>query len=53
MTLAATLAAMPVEAREKAELLILTNAIGAVESGMNYAAVGDGTKAVGAFARLC
>jgi len=49
MTLAATLAAMPVEARDKAELLILTNAIGAVESGMNYAAVGDAGKAVGAW----
>lgn len=49
ITLAATLAAMPVEAREKAHLLILTNAIGAVESGMNYAAVGDGGKAVGAW----
>jgi len=49
ITLAATLAAMPVEAREKAHLLILTNAIGAVESGMNYAAVGDGKKAVGAW----
>ena len=49
ITLAATLAAMPVEAREKAHLLILTNAIGAVESGMNYAAVGDAGKALGAW----
>jgi len=49
MTLAATLAAMPAEARDKAHLLILTNAIGAVESGMNYAAVGDGGKALGAW----
>jgi hypothetical protein len=49
ITLAATLAAMPIEAREKAHLLILTNAIGAVESGMNYAATGDSGKAVGAW----
>lgn len=49
MTLAATLAAMTPEAREKAHVVILTNAIGAVESGMNYAAVGDGGKAVGAW----
>ena len=49
LTLAAMLAAMPTEAREKAHLMILTNAIGAVESGMNYAAVGDGKKAVGAW----
>lgn len=49
MTLAATLAAMPAEARDKAHLTILTNAIGAVESGMDYAAVGDGGKALGAW----
>jgi len=49
ITLAATLAAMTPPDREKAHLLILTNAIGAVESGMNYAAVGDNSKAVGAW----
>lgn len=49
ITLAATLAAMPIEAREKAHLVILTNAIGAVESGMDYAAVGDAGKALGAW----
>ena len=49
ITLAATLAAMnPVE-RDHAELVILTNSIAAVESGMNYAARGDSGKAVGAW----
>jgi len=49
LTLAAVLAAMPAEAREKAQVVVLTNAIGAVESGMNYAAIGDGGRALGAW----
>jgi hypothetical protein len=49
LTLAAALAAMTPPQRDHAEMVILTNSIGAVESGMNYAAKGDGGKAVGAF----
>lgn len=49
VTLAAALAVMTPPEREHAELVILVNSIGAVESGMNYAAVGDRGKAVGAW----
>jgi len=48
-TLAMTLAAMTPADRERAEYVILANSIAAVESGMNYEAIGDGGKAVGAW----
>lgn len=49
ITLAAALAAMnPIE-RDHAELVILTNCIGQVESGMDFAAKGDRGKALGAW----
>jgi len=44
-----TLAAMTPGDRTKAELVVLVNCVGSVESGMDYAAVGDGGKAVGAW----
>jgi len=48
-TLALTLAAMTPGDRQKAELVVLVNCVGQIESGMNHAAVGDGGKAVGAW----
>lgn len=48
-TLALTLAAMTPDARDKAELVILTHAIAQVESGGDYKAVGDHGKALGAW----
>lgn len=48
-TLALTLAAMTPPDRERAEFVILVNCISQVESGANYAAVGDKGAAVGAW----
>ena len=48
-TLALTLAAMTPGDRQKAELVVLVNCVGQIESGMDYAAVGDAGKAVGAW----
>ena len=48
-TLAMTLAAMNPADRAMAEMVILTNSVGAVESGLKYDAEGDGGKAVGAW----
>lgn len=48
-TLALTLAAMTPPDRERAEFVILVNCISQVESGANYAAVGDNGAAVGAW----
>lgn len=47
--LAAALAAMTPPEREAAELMILTNTIGQIESGGNYKAVGDKGAALGAW----
>ena len=48
-TLAITLAAMTPGDRQKAELVVLVNCVAQIESGMDYAATGDGGKAVGAW----
>ena len=44
-----TLAAMNPADREKAEMVVLSNCVASVESGMDYKAIGDGGKAVGAW----
>lgn len=48
-TLAMTLAAMTPADRQKAELIVLVNCVAQVESGMDYEAIGDNGKAVGAW----
>ena len=48
-TLALTLAAMTPADREKAEFVVFTNCVATVESGLDYAAVGDRGEAVGAW----
>jgi len=48
-SLAMTLAAMNPADREKAEMVVLSNCVASVESGMDYKAIGDGGKAVGAW----
>lgn len=48
-SLVMTLAAMTPADREKAEMVVLSNCVASVESGMDYTATGDGGKAVGAW----
>jgi len=48
-SLAMTLAAMNPVDREKAEMVVLSNCVASVESGLDYKATGDGGKAVGAW----
>lgn len=48
-TLALTLAAMTPPDRERAEFVVFVNAVGTVESGLDYNAVGDRGAAVGAW----
>lgn len=49
LSLTAMLAAMTPMQRDNAEVVLLMNAIGAVESGLDYKAKGDDGKAVGAW----